>query len=267
MDTHFEGIRFDGQYSFYQHDNGARSEHHRRRSTRAASPIRRGSVADGGTCDATVAFGAAFDDGRGHVMRYAGYREHRPGAPGPPRLQRLRAQASTAPRCSGGPLSPAAARRPRPTGRSFSTTTAPRQLYQFGANRTAGSGLDAVQFRAAEPLPAAGRALYGRRVRRIMRSRPASTPYLEFMFMDDRTVAQIAPSGDFGNTLVDQLRQPAAVGPAACDRLRAATRTCGCESGANPPAISPRRPARFRQPGGGRGPAHLLSIRRPARTL
>ena len=26
-------------------------------------------------------------------------------------------------------------------------------------------------------------------------------PYLEFMFMDDRTVAQIAPSGNFGNTL------------------------------------------------------------------
>ena len=35
------------------------------------------------------------------------------------------------------------------------------------------------------------------------------------MFMDDRTVAQIAPSGDFGNTHLDQLRQPAAVGAAA----------------------------------------------------
>ena len=30
---------------------------------------------------------------------------------------------------------------------------------------------------------------------------PALHPYMEFMFMDDRTVAQIAPSGDFGNTL------------------------------------------------------------------
>ena len=29
---------------------------------------------------------------------------------------------------------------------------------------------------------------------------PALHPYMEFMFMDDRTVAQIAPSGDFGNT-------------------------------------------------------------------
>jgi len=30
---------------------------------------------------------------------------------------------------------------------------------------------------------------------------PALRPYLEVMFMDDRTVAQIAPSGNFGNTL------------------------------------------------------------------
>ncbi len=37
----------------------------------------------------------------------------------------------------------------------------------------------------------------------------AIKPYMEFMFMDDRTLAQIAPSGDFGNTLIDQLRQPA----------------------------------------------------------
>ena len=41
-----------------------------------------------------------------------------------------------------------------------------------------------------------------------MKSRPAIKPYLEFMFMDDHTLAQIAPSGDFGNTLHHQLRQP-----------------------------------------------------------
>ena len=54
----------------------------------------------------------------------------------------------------------------------------------------------------------------------ITKSRDAIKPYIEFMFMDDRSVAQIAPSGDFGNTLVDQLRQPAAVGAAAGHRLR-----------------------------------------------
>jgi hypothetical protein len=39
-----------------------------------------------------------------------------------------------------------------------------------------------------------------RRRSRTMKS-PAIKPYLEFMFMDDHTLAQIAPSGDFGNTL------------------------------------------------------------------
>src|SRR5690606_13435244 len=33
-------------------------------------------------------------------------------------------------------------------------------------------------------------------------------PYLEFMFMDDRTVAQIAPSGNFGNTLTINCDNP-----------------------------------------------------------
>ncbi len=37
---------------------------------------------------------------------------------------------------------------------------------------------------------------------------PAFKPYLEFMFMDDRTLAQIAPSGDFGNTLTINCDNP-----------------------------------------------------------
>jgi hypothetical protein len=48
----------------------------------------------------------------------------------------------------------------------------------------------------------------------------ALQPYMEFMFMDDRTVAQIAPSGDFGNNVQPQLRQSAPLGAAAFDHLR-----------------------------------------------
>ena len=36
----------------------------------------------------------------------------------------------------------------------------------------------------------------------------AVKPYMEFMFMDDRTLAQIAPSGDFGNTLTVNCDNP-----------------------------------------------------------
>ena len=37
---------------------------------------------------------------------------------------------------------------------------------------------------------------------------PALNPYMEFMFMDDRTLGQIAPSGDFGNTLTINCDNP-----------------------------------------------------------
>src|SRR5947199_7189590 len=37
---------------------------------------------------------------------------------------------------------------------------------------------------------------------------PAIKPYMEFMFMDDHTLAQIAPSGDFGNTLTINCDNP-----------------------------------------------------------
>ena len=62
MDTKFEGFRIDGQYSFYNHtyDSGAT----------VTGPlgargyaIPRGMSTDGGTVDATVAFGTSFDDG------------------------------------------------------------------------------------------------------------------------------------------------------------------------------------------------------------
>ena len=51
-----------------------------------------------------------------------------------------------------------------------------------------------------------------------MRSAPAIKPYLEFMFMDDRTLAQIAPSGDFGNTLTINCDNPL-----SCRRIAVAT--------------------------------------------
>src|SRR5690349_16035949 len=78
MDTNFTGIRFDGQYSFYQHNNN--------NPKALGVPIDtlmdakhygypRGSVADGGTFDGTVSLGAAFDDNRGHAVAYFGYRK------------------------------------------------------------------------------------------------------------------------------------------------------------------------------------------------
>src|SRR5688572_19618806 len=74
MDTDFEGVRFDGQYSFYNHQNDTRD------SVIAALRARNfgfptGDVTDGGTFDISLAIGVGFDDGRGHVTAYAGYRD------------------------------------------------------------------------------------------------------------------------------------------------------------------------------------------------
>src|SRR3546814_14901835 len=68
---------FDSQYSFYQHNNDAGS-----RVTDALDatrfPYPTGNVVDGGTFDVTGVIGAGFDDGRGHVTAYAGYRKINP---------------------------------------------------------------------------------------------------------------------------------------------------------------------------------------------
>ena len=100
MDTGFTGIRFDGQYSFYQHSNdcgptlptAATSGGHpispqgnicgllnnRQAQGLAGYDYPKGSVADGGAFDGTVSLGAAFDDNRGHAMAYFGYRRVQP---------------------------------------------------------------------------------------------------------------------------------------------------------------------------------------------
>ena len=76
MDTNFTGVRMDSQYSFYQHDNSdvRSSVISALRAPNRGYGFPTGNVADGGTWDANLAIGAAFDDNRGHVIAYAGYR-------------------------------------------------------------------------------------------------------------------------------------------------------------------------------------------------
>ena len=55
---------------------------------------------------------------------------------------------------------------------------------------------------------------------------PAIKPYLEFMFMDDRTFAQIAPSGDFGNTLTINCDNPLLSGSLICESGQSGNAVC-----------------------------------------
>lgn len=197
MDTKFEGFRIDGQYSFYNHNNDIGTQVTNPLAARGYA-IPRGMVTDGGTVDATVAFGTSFDDGRGHISAYAGYRKVDAV------LQRDRdysacslAARTTAQYAANGALYSCGGSATSANGTVFDGTSS---TYQIGAGRTLVPGFTPYNFgplnyfqRPDERYTAGVFAEY--------EVSDSLKPYLEFMFMDDRTVAQIAPSGNFGNTL------------------------------------------------------------------
>jgi iron complex outermembrane recepter protein len=207
MDTEFEGVRLDTQYSFYQHENNNDPDIVQALN-RSGFGFPTGNVADGGTWDIGAAFGVGFDDGRGHITAYVGYRHIDPVLQGKRDYSacaltaRTRAQVTANPArpydCGGSPTSnPATVIAFAPTGdpaRPFTST-----FFQVGANRTLNPGFVPYNFgplnhfqRPDERYTAGVFANY--------EISPALRPYMEVMFMDDRTVAQIAPSGNFGNT-------------------------------------------------------------------
>jgi iron complex outermembrane recepter protein len=193
MDTNFEGFKVDGQYSFYDHNNRGDAQYVDQLNTRGF-PFPSGHVADGGTIDTSVAFGAGFDDGHGHVTAYAGYRKVNAitGADRDYSACNLSARGAAT---STGSLYTCGGSSTSANGTFFTNL----QTLQVGPNRTFIGGRTPFNFapynyfqRPDERYTAGLFADY--------EISPALHPYMEFMFMDDRTVAQIAPSGDFGNT-------------------------------------------------------------------
>ena len=223
MDTDLEGFKLDTQYSFYNHNNRAGDD------VRGALDARgfgysRGLVADGGAFDATLAFGSSFDDGRGHATAYVGYRKINPVTQNKRDYSACALSSATAATvnagggrytCGGSATSPTGTifyyddfddltdvegggpdgDQPNGVADSFTST-----INQFGPNRTLLPGFTPYNF--------APRNYYQRPDERYVAGAfadyeisPALNPYMEFMFMDDRTVAQIAESGNFGNTL------------------------------------------------------------------
>ena len=210
MDTDFEGFRLDTQYSFYQHSNNAGSDITDALDAGINGPIDypTGSVTDGGQMDITAVFGTSFDDGRGHVTAYAGYRKIDEVLQGNRDYSVCALSANTPTstdalgreyNCSGSATSDVGSfliyDSDRPDlGGEFTST-----FFQPGPDRTFIGGYTPYNFnpvnyyqRPDERYTAGFFADY--EISEELR------PYAEFMFMDDRTVAQIAASGDFGNT-------------------------------------------------------------------
>lgn len=74
MNRDFEGIRFDSQYSFYQHNNSNAIAQATIKSAPFAIPLPKKNVRDGETTDVTFVVGVNAPDGRGNVTAYGGYR-------------------------------------------------------------------------------------------------------------------------------------------------------------------------------------------------
>jgi len=204
MDTQFEGFKLDAQYGLYNHNNRAGSDVTGALDARGFS-YPQGMTTDGGTLDATLAFGTSFDDGRGHITAYVGYRKINPI------LQSKRDYSSCA-----------------LTARTSNTYTGDNGLYTCGGSGTSPTGTfytwDSSSYHVeggntflpgATPYNYAPTNYYQRPDERYTAGffadyeiSPALKPYAEFMFMDDRTVAQIAASGDFGNTLTINCDNP-----------------------------------------------------------
>ena len=214
MDTTFEGVRFDGNYSFYWHkqDNpsvGAAGNVSDILADAAAGgtpgyDLPTGSITDGRSFDGTVTIGSAFDDGRGHAVAYFGYRKVKPILQGTRDFSTCALTGAGANVACGGSATSA-------EGNFFAFDTdisaAGSTIFSFGPDRTVFNGYTLYNYnplnyfqRPDERYVAGAFADY--------EISPAVKPYLEFMFMDDKTLAQIAPSGDFGNTFTINCDNP-----------------------------------------------------------
>lgn len=216
MDTDFTGFRIDANYGLYQHNNGNKITpallDKRANAGFSGFNYPKGNVADGGTFDTTVSFGTDLGEGRGHMTAYFGYRKVNPI------LQRNRDYSACtiqntgakigsrlnpdAPLQCGGSATSATGTVFYHTASTSSSTLGalgPGTLTQGTLNRYNFAPLNYFQ-RPDERYTAGVFANY--------EINDSIKPYMEFMFMDDRTLAQIAPSGDFGNTMVVNCDNP-----------------------------------------------------------
>ena len=212
MDTNFEGVRFDGNYSIWQHKQQDPSVSgglnvsdiilaRQAVAGEAQFPLPTGSTTDGRAIDGTITIGAGFDDDRGHAVAYFGYRNVKPVLQADRDFSACVLQNTGAgvPRCGG------------------SATAAPGTALVFlnGTSTVAALGPGTIELEAQNLFNFGPLNYFQRPDERYVAGAfanyeitPAFKPYLEFMFMDDQTLAQIAPSGDFGNTLTINCDNP-----------------------------------------------------------
>ena len=195
MDNTFTGIRLDAQVSTFQHNNSAGHDILDANAARGYLPPK-GLSTNGGAADIAAVFGASLDDGRGHVQAYATYRRQRPV------LQSTRDYSFCA---LQGLRQPLADSRGRLYNCGGSATNQNGTFFTATGTFEVGNGNQLVP--GFTPFNFSPYNYFQRPDERYTFGAFADyeissgfKPYLEAMFMDDRTDAQIAPSGTFFNT-------------------------------------------------------------------
>jgi outer membrane receptor protein involved in Fe transport len=212
MDTDFEGVRLDGNYSFYSHKN----DNDRIQAINEAKgyPLPDGTSNMGYSKDFSIAVGIGGAEGKGHATFYATYREVDPILQSKLDYSSCTlnlAAASTDYACGGSQTTDPAVfyvNAPpgyvRPQDRTPPEPVDPVIEACLDAGCIIGAG-SAIRPYAANDAYNFGPVNYFQRpdtrytagVFANFKMSDAADVYTELMFMDDHSVAQIAPSGSF----------------------------------------------------------------------
>jgi iron complex outermembrane receptor protein len=208
MNRDFEGFRVDGQYSFYQHTNNNGLE--RDLETNSPYPVTLAPkhVTDGGTTDVTFVFGANAPDGKGNITAYGSYRHTQPVLQSQRDVSACSLAANTsagdgliydARICAGSSNVPSGRFRNANVtaagGLGGGATLNPNgtaTFVNYGSSNAYNFGPVNYFLRPDDRYTAGFFAHYD--------VSKAVNLYSDFMFADDHTVAQIAPSGLFAGT-------------------------------------------------------------------
>jgi outer membrane receptor protein involved in Fe transport len=189
LDTKIDGLRIDAQDSFFQHGRAAGTGVRQALTDAGIAIPKKGSV-NGANRDFNTAFGRGLLDGRAHVTVYGGYRKLSAITQSQRDYSACTVFAdpnSDALFCSGSPVS------------ALGTFLTSFGRLRIGPDQTFVPGRTIFNFAPSNYFQRPGRRYTAGGFANFDVS-AAIEPYAEVMFMDDRTVAQIAPSGDFGST-------------------------------------------------------------------
>jgi outer membrane receptor protein involved in Fe transport len=191
LDTRLEGLRIDAQSSFFQHDNKVGSPW-KDLLIDAGVQYPSGSVADGGRRAINAAFGHSFLDDTGHVTVYAGYRK----------IDAVTEDRRDYSSCAFGavdkdnPVAIECGGSPASYPGTFFTIPGPLTL---GPDRTFEPGVSLFNYAPFNFFQRSDRRYTAGGFADFELSRAVHL-YGEAMVMHDRSLAQLAPGGDFGDT-------------------------------------------------------------------